>query len=213
LIPTVIIVGADKGGVGKTTVTRVLLDYLHINNIKHRAFDTEVPNGSLKRFAPALTDVVDLTRSDDQMKVFDTLPASDVTVIDVRAGLLSPTLKTLSAIGFIDAAKNGTLKIIVLHILGPATTSLDEIAPTIKALEGCRHIPVANHINDTAFVVPTGSLDIPKLEERASQAVDASAQSFADFGASAPSLVMRGYVNNWLNQVFDQFNIARLNKL
>jgi hypothetical protein len=29
--PTVIIVGADKGGVGKTTVTRVLLDYLHSN--------------------------------------------------------------------------------------------------------------------------------------------------------------------------------------
>ena len=29
--PTVFIVGADKGGVGKTTITRTLLDYLSAN--------------------------------------------------------------------------------------------------------------------------------------------------------------------------------------
>jgi hypothetical protein len=87
------------------------------------------------------------------MKVFDTLGTTSVTVIDIRAGLLSPMLKTLSDIGFLEAAKQNKLKIVVLHVIGPATTSLAEVAPTIAALDGSRHIVVANHINDTAFVV------------------------------------------------------------
>src|ERR1700722_14797566 len=92
--PVVIVVGADKGGVGKTTVSRTVLDYFNANNIPTRAFDTESPRGTLKRFHPGITEIVDVTSTTDQMKIFDTLsnaPAT-VTVIDVRAGLLSPTL-------------------------------------------------------------------------------------------------------------------------
>ena len=48
--PAVIIVGADKGGVGKTTVARTLLDYFIANQVATRAFDTETPRGTLKRF-------------------------------------------------------------------------------------------------------------------------------------------------------------------
>ena len=90
--PAVIVVGADKGGVGKTTVSRTLLDYFSANNVPTRAFDTEFPRGTLKRFHPEITEIVDMTTTADQMKIFDTLNAASpsVTVIDVRAGLLSP---------------------------------------------------------------------------------------------------------------------------
>src|SRR5438874_13256621 len=89
--PVVIVVGADKGGVGKTTVSRTLLDYFSANNVPTRAFDTESPRGTLKRFHPEITEIVDMTTTSDQMKIFDTLNAgTSVTVIDVRAGLLSP---------------------------------------------------------------------------------------------------------------------------
>ena len=50
--PTVVVVGADKGGVGKTTVSRTLLDYLSAQHVPIRAFDTESPKGTLKRFIP-----------------------------------------------------------------------------------------------------------------------------------------------------------------
>src|SRR6201985_872382 len=92
--PVVIVVGADKGGVGKTTVSRTLLDYFSANNVPTRAFDTEAPRGTLKRFHPGITEIVDMTTTADQMKIFDTLNAvsPSVTVIDVRAGLLSPAL-------------------------------------------------------------------------------------------------------------------------
>ena len=89
--PAVILIGADKGGVGKTTVARTLLDYFGTRHVPTRAFDTERPRGTLKRFHPDVTEVVDVASVSDQMKIFDTVSSADakVTVIDVRAGLLS----------------------------------------------------------------------------------------------------------------------------
>jgi MinD-like ATPase involved in chromosome partitioning or flagellar assembly len=88
--PAVILVGADKGGVGKTTVSRTLLDYFASRKVPTRAFDTECPRGTLNRFHPDITDVVDVTSVPDQMKIFDTIESSaaQITLIDVRAGLM-----------------------------------------------------------------------------------------------------------------------------
>jgi cellulose biosynthesis protein BcsQ len=107
--PAIILVGGDKGGVGKTTVARTLIDYFGINQTPTRAFDTDSPRGTLKRFHPYVTKVVDVTSASDQMKIFDTLGSADakVTVIDVRAGLLSPTLQALNDIGFLESVKKG----------------------------------------------------------------------------------------------------------
>jgi CobQ/CobB/MinD/ParA nucleotide binding domain len=95
--PAVVLIGGDKGGVGKTTVARTLLDYFAHQQLRVRAFDTEVPRGTLKRFHPNVTDVVDINHVPDQMRIFDTVNSTDatVTLIDVRAGLLSPTLHAL----------------------------------------------------------------------------------------------------------------------
>src|SRR6476660_6130654 len=78
--PAVIVVGADKGGVGKTTVSRTLLDYFSANNVQTRAFDTEHPRGTLKRFHPDLTEIVDMPTTSDPMKIFDTLNAASPSV-------------------------------------------------------------------------------------------------------------------------------------
>src|SRR5688572_32019149 len=75
--PTLILVGADKGGVGKTTISRAILDYLARRNIMTRAFDTENPRGTLHRFYPNITEVIDLHHVGDQMKILDTLDTAD----------------------------------------------------------------------------------------------------------------------------------------
>src|SRR5215813_11295870 len=149
--PAVLIVGADKGGVGKTTVCRTLLDYFSARKIPIRAFDTESPKGTLKRFHPDATDIVDVNLVPDQMRIFDTLSESQITMIDVRAGLLSPTLRALRDIGFIDAAKKGQITFAVFHILGPTIASLDEITETAAYLGDARYLMVKNFINNTHF--------------------------------------------------------------
>ena len=162
--PAVIVVGADKGGVGKTTVSRTVLDYFNANNIPTRAFDTESPRGTLKRFHPDITEIVDVTSTSDQMKIFDTLNSSgtSVTVIDVRAGLLSPTLAALRDIGFLDAARSGQITFAVFHILGPSIASLDEIAETANFMDRREVLP-GEELHQQHQLLRVGSGDLQFL--------------------------------------------------
>ena len=73
---SMILVGADKGGVGKTTLSRALLDYLERNNVLVRAFDTENPRGTLNRFYPTKATIIDLANVADQMRILDTMESS-----------------------------------------------------------------------------------------------------------------------------------------
>src|SRR5712692_1056380 len=228
--PVVIVVGADKGGVGKTTVARTLLDYFSANNVAARAFDTENPRGTLKRFHPDLTEIVDMTATSDQMKIFDTLNSAtpSVTVIDVRAGLLSPSLAALRDIGFLDAAKAGQITFAVFHILGPSIASLDEIAETANFMQGAKYFLVKNFINNTSFfewdqatynsyfhrIKDATELTIPKLNEVASVPfLKFVANKGLNDEAANYSFVLRGYVRHWLANVWSEFDRIKLTDL
>jgi len=225
--PAVVLIGADKGGVGKTTVTRTLLDYFAANEIPHRAFDTESPKGTLKRFHPDVTDIVDVTKARDQMKIFDTINAAEVTAIDVRAGLLANTLTALSDIGFLEGVQDGTFNLALFHILGPSIASLEEITEISGYLTGAQHFLVKNFVNSTTFfewdprtynsyfkkLSSAQELVIPKLNEIACEQVELAGVPFATFVANKPrdgadanfSCVLRGYVRHWLNNVWAEY--------
>lgn len=232
--PAVILVGADKGGVGKTTVARTLLDYFAHRKIPTRAFDTEWPRGTLKRFHPEITDVVDIASVPDQMKIFDTFNSSDalITLIDIRSGLLSPTLGALRDIGFLDAAKKGQLTLAVFHILGPSIASLDEIAETASLVTDAKYFLVKNFINNTHFfewdqatynsyfnkVKDAVEVTIPKLNEMACEQVELASVPFVGFmenrssngRAASHSFVLRGYVRHWLGNVWHEYDRVEL---
>jgi hypothetical protein len=230
--PAVLIVGADKGGVGKTTIARTLLDYFSARKVPIRAFDTESPKGTLKRFHPEATDIVDVNLVPDQMRIFDTLSESQITMIDVRAGLLSPTLRALRDIGFIDAAKKGQITFAVFHILGPTIASLDEIAEASDFVNDAKYFLVKNFINNTHFfewdqktydayfrrIKDAVEVTIPKLNEMACEQVELAAVPFLTFIANKGpngeaanySFVLRGYVRHWLGNVWGEYDRIRL---
>jgi hypothetical protein len=230
--PTVIIVGADKGGVGKTTVSRTILDYFTGRNVPIRAFDTESPRGTLKRFHPDITEVVDVTQVPDQMKIFDTLSDNMVTLIDVRAGLLSTTLAALRDIGFLESAKRGQIQLAVFHIVGPSIASLNEIAEIAPFVADGKYYLVKNFINETSFfdwdettynsyfkkIKDAVDITIPKLNEMAYEQVELASVPFVTFIANkAPSgdaanysFVLRGYVRHWLGNVWAEFDRVKL---
>ncbi len=236
--PAVLIVGADKGGVGKTTITRTLLDYLAAKNTLTRAFDAEFPRGTLKRFHPNVTEIIDITSVPDQMKMLDTLATSEVKVslIDMRAGTLSSTLKAFTDVGFFDAVKAGEVNFGLFHILGPSVSSLEEIADVMPFTRGKNYFAVKNFINETSFfewdpavydsyfkkAKGAVELNIPKLNEMAYEQVELSGVPFSTFIKNRSpqghiannSLVLRGYVRTWLNQVSEEYDrIGLLDRL
>lgn len=230
--PTLIIVGADKGGVGKTTLSRTLLDYFNAAQISVRAFDTEYPHGTLKRFYPDITTIVDATSVRDQMRIFDALNDSQVTLIDVRAGLLTSTLNALRDIGFFETVKREQVRFAVVHVVGPSIASLNEINLIAPFMTNGRYFLAKNFINDTRFFdwdhttydsyfgkVPNPSeIVAPKLNELAFEQVELASVPFMTFISNKDasgnpaefSFVLRGYVRHWLSAIWAEYDRVRL---
>ena len=234
--PTLILVGADKGGVGKTTISRALLDYVARKNIMARAFDTENPRGTLHRFYPGITEVIDLHNVADQMKILDTLDTANVrlTLVDLKAGNLSMALDTFEKIGVLEAARAGYFDLGLVHVIGPAIASMDEIGEVAKYVSGLDYVLARNFINETNFfewdpkthkryfarVKDQTEIDVPKLNEMAYEQVDLAGVTFKDFidnrlpdgSAGTFSFVLRGYVRRWcyeIDQEFERLNLIQ----
>ena len=232
--PTLILVGADKGGVGKTTASRALLDYFARKNVLTRAFDTENPRGSLQRFYPSITEIIDLNNVAHQMKVLDTMETANVpvTVVDFKAGNLSYSLDLFERIGVLEAARNGMFTLGLVHVVGPSIASLDEIGEISKYLSGVEYVVARNTINETNFfewddstyrkyftqISKSHEIDIPKLNEMAYEQVDVAGVTFKDFidnraadGSQGKfSFVLRGYVRKWCAEIDEQFSRVKM---
>jgi len=228
--PVVLMVGADKGGVGKTTVSRTVLDYLKAKNTLVRAFDAEHPRGTLQRFHPEITEIVDVTTASDQMRMIDTLSTSEIKVslIDIRAGLMAETLDTLTEVGFFDLVNAGEFNFGLMHVVGSSVASLDEIAEVLPFMKGQHYFIVKNFINDTSFFEWNPAIyknyfsgnntavevTIPKLNEMAYEQVELAGVPFTDYIANKHangqpannSLVLRGYVRTWLRHICDEYD-------
>lgn len=226
---SVILVGADKGGVGKTTVSRALLDFLDRKNILARAFDTENPRGTLHRFYPGKAQIIDLSNVADQMRILDTMDNApeQVTVIDLKAGNLSTALDVFDRIGVLKAAQDGMFDLSLLHVVGPSIASLEEMTEVAKYTNGMDYVVARNFINETNFFewdektynkyfarLPNArEIEVPKLNEMAYEQVDLAGVTFSDFVANKNangddanfSFVLRGYVRKWMADIDVQF--------
>lgn len=203
-----VLVGADKGGVGKTTVARALLDYLHSKGVSDRPVDTET-GGGLVRFRPDAP-VIDVADVRGQMQILDGVSDKSVTVVDIRAGQLSPTVQALKDTGMLTEARNGLLKLVVLHVVGNTSAAVAEIEKIMQDVPSSAHVLVRNRIQPDSVWPHLGTLpvmDVPHLPEAAAEAVDKAAQTFLAFTTDQDnSRVLRGYVRHWLDQVWAEFD-------
>ena len=222
--PLIILIGADKGGVGKTTCARAMSDYLQSRGANARIFDGEFPVGDLKRFAPAAT-IVDLATTAGQMLVFDTLDG--VTVVDIRAGQFSQTLRALDEAKLLDDVRAGTLNLALLHVLGPTDRSLGEIGEIAALIGGgTKHFLVRNHVNEGDFsewekderfasrLCQAEGITVPHLTAGACDVLQKLGVSFDVFSRDpAQSRMLRGYVRSWLDAVWNDFDKVGLGDL
>jgi uncharacterized protein (TIGR02594 family) len=220
MTPHIAIVGADKGGVGKTFLSRVMISYLEKRPqrpVDYEAFDGQHPTGILKRFHPDHTSVVSIRKSDDQVRMFDRLKPNQVKVIDLAAGELVYMLNLVGELGFLEDVNRGAIKLTVFHVIGSTQASFDEIAVVKKLVTGARHFLVTNHINDAQYLglsdelkaEADGVIDIPQLDSMAADYVDKAGVGFNEFVANdAHSLVLRRKVSAWLAKCFAEYSAA-----
>lgn len=220
-----VVVLADKGGVGKSTVARTLKDYYQSHGITVRGFDGEHlakdpatgQRGTFARFFPGI-EVVNIEESDDQMKVFDGLHMAQVTLLDLPAGTGSRTLANLRTLGFFEGVAAGSLRLSAIHVIGSNKASFDEIEAIRSAVDGADYHTVLNSTNRSKFEgLPASVKDpirVPLLEERTAADVDMQSVGFSAYYANLDNgMVKRGYVNSWLRPVFAEYDRKKLNAL
>lgn len=226
---TYILVGADKGGVGKTTLSRAIIEYFTALNLPIAAFDTETPQGALLRYHPQITKLVDIFSTIDQRHIFEpTNGAPPVTLVDFRAGTFLQTLATLKTIGILARAQESEFDIVLMHLLAPTMVSLQEQIEVRAYKDACRHFVVQSFAGKSAFfhdkkavvdeyigdMTEDQRLQVPTLNQMAFEAVDLLGATFFDFATSEDtntkspqhSVVLRGYTQSWLASIWDEFD-------
>lgn len=236
LSSSLIIVGANKGGVGKTTLARLLIDYFEMLDSNLKVFDTQSPAGSLKRFYPETAEVIDMGNTHDQCRLVESLTIPDqITIVDLRAGSLTESLEFFREVGLFDAVLAGEIKLLVLHLVGASVASLAEVRDLAPYHKLCDIRIVRNLVDDSAFLrkdhrfsqqfltseARRDEIHIPRLDQLAYEAVDLTALPFSSFVLNEPSrsverrprsFVLRGYVRTWLERVWDNFESAGLDR-
>jgi hypothetical protein len=221
--PLVIMVGADKGGVGKTTISRALDDYLRAGKAVRKVYDGQWPAGDLRQFAEE-SEIVDMQSINDQMRVFDKLRG--VTLIDIKGGQFTTVLDSLNRTGLLDDVRAGRFNLALVHVLGPSAASLSEIGSIAAKLgTGAVHLLVKNLINEAGYeewsadarfeeaLSTAASIVIPHLEGRAATEVQQLGLSFSAFVDQTQSRILQGYVRAWLRDTSAAFTASPLQQL
>ena len=220
--PRLIVTHGEKGGVGKTTVARVLADFLKARDTVFRAFDAEGATGQLLRFHPSDTLAVDVSQAASVAPVLDYLMDGSgrrLALVDLGARSGEDLKGWLYRGGALEEAASARLGITVVYVLGGAVDSVGHLKECYAALgPDVNYVIVKNlgvaakfdlydqsHIR--AELLKTGAREIifPALDQSVYQSVDKASVAFADFADNHGGnfgYTERRYCRTWLRECF-----------
>lgn len=116
------IVASRHPRVGKTLLTRLLIEFLRISRRPLVGYDLDPREPALANCFPNLVWPVDIADTRGQMALFDRILADHwrTTVIDLGGGLFDEFFKVMAQIGFEDEARQRLIQPIVLFIADAA---------------------------------------------------------------------------------------------
>jgi hypothetical protein len=181
--PTIYIVCSDTHRNGKTTLARLIADYLLLDGHDPFLIDTDAPDGPLRTFFPGRTALADFTNVRGQMKLFDTILASPGRdyVIDLPVRHVDSFFAKEVDLGFFKEAQSAGFRIFVFYVVDNTYTSRND-AKLLKEHGGIDlFVPVRNMLVGSTWESDEASLTIPAMSPALAQAVLNRRFSFRNF--------------------------------
>jgi len=218
------LIGGEKGGVGKSMVSRLLAQYLIDHQIPFVGFDTDRSHGSLTRFyadyaSPALVDRYDAL---DRIVESAVEQPGRRVLVDLAAQTHEPLVRWMDESGVLDMADLSGIALTYWHVMDSGRDSVDLLKRLLDRFgQRVRYVLVRNQLRGDDFgqLDRSGELerarglgaqvmDLKRLHEAVVQKIDVRNSSFwAARNASAIDgpglgLMERQRLKMWMNHAY-----------
>ncbi len=223
-------IGGEKGGVGKSLVSRLVAQYLIDKELPFLGFDTDRSHGALLRFYAGFASPVLV----DRYEALDSIIEAAVEqpdrriLVDLAAQTHDPLVRWMDESGVLDMAAESGFTITYWHVMDSGRDSVDLLKKLLDRF-GARlnYVLVRNQMRGDDFgmleqsgeqerAVGLGAkvVSIKHLSDSIIQKIDASSSSFwaaqhdADKSRTGLGMMDRQRLKMWLRDAYQQIDTA-----
>lgn len=221
------LVGGEKGGVGKSLVSRVLAQYLIDRGLPFIGFDTDRSHGALMRFYPAHASPALVNHYEALDRIVEAAvdePGRRI-LVDLAAQTFDPLIRWMDDSGVVNLADEMDIRLHYWHVMDSGKDSVDLLKRLLDRFgTGLSYVLVRNQVrgNDFAMLEASGEqaraaalgakvITIKKLYEGVMNRIDNSNSSFAqaksaEKDSTGLGLMDRQRVKMWLREAYREFD-------
>lgn len=230
-MPTIHLIGGEKGGVGKSLVSRVIAQYMIDRQIPFQGFDTDRSHGSLLRFYADYASPVVVDRYESLDAIIESAssgPHDKRVLVDLAAQTHDPLVKWMDESGVLELASETGLSIVYWHVMDNGKDSVDLLKKLFDRFgDRLRYVLVLNQLRGENFDIfdRSGERDranhlgakyvsVRRLLDSVLNKIDAGSTSFwaakqsTDIDPAGLGLMDRQRVKVWLGQTYAQLENA-----
>lgn len=221
-------VGGEKGGVGKSVLSRVLAQYYIDHNKRFTAFDGDLSHGALIRYYGDYAQAVDISHFESVDEIAEAAAEQGCDVIVDLAAQSSRSIdRWMEESGLVELAEEIGVTVTLWHVMDDGSDSVRLLEKTLKTYgAGPEYVLVRNHGRGSDFslfeesaakaqaqVFGAQIIDLPKLHAGSMLKIDRVGASLwaaannkdESFGATL-GLLERQRVKVWLNKAYAELD-------
>jgi hypothetical protein len=219
------LIGGEKGGVGKSLVSRLLAQYFIDKSIPFLGFDSDRSHGALMRFYAGFASpvLIDSYESLDAIVEAATENPDRRIIVDLAAQTQEPLTRWMDESQLLDLAPELGLHIRYWHVMDAGRDSVDLLKRLLDRYEArLNYVIVQNHLRgeefdtlqksglvDRAKALNASVISLRRLHEPSMTRIDAASSSFwhatqpEDKGGLKLGILERQRVRSWLKSAYE----------
>jgi hypothetical protein len=223
------LVGGEKGGVGKSVVARLLVQWAIDKQLPFAAVDADISHGALLRHYPTYTRGVDLTKLESADEILSAgLEADQRVVVDLPAQSDRLIAAWISEGGILELARESNIELVFWHVMDDGRDSISTLGKQLERYGGkARAVIVENlgrgkefslfdrsPVREAANAAGASTIQLPELYAPAMRKMDRADCSFwaaahnLEFAPDLFTRMDRQRIKVWMNGCYEQ--LARL---
>jgi hypothetical protein len=226
------LIGGEKGGVGKSTVARILAQYLIDHAQVFQAFDADKTHGALLRFYAQYTlpALLDDFHSFDRVLEAAAAEPHKIVLVDLAAQSYAPLVRWMEESRVLETAGELQLKMVYWHVMDGGRDSVQLLRLLLDRFEA--RLPlvlVLNQVRAEQFDLLERSgqkaraeqlgakvMVLQRLADTTMQKLDASNTSFwaavnqSGTASGTLGLLERQRLTVWLKRAYEQIDLVGL---